>query len=105
MRVIVGAMVIVLLGSGMAVAQSRPPPSLEQQTDEAARAMRDALEKAMRVLDGVLGSIPQYEAPEVLPNGDIIIRRIPQGPRPSQRAPAPPPAPKTSPVDPKLEET
>jgi hypothetical protein len=105
MRVIVGAMVVVLLGSGMALAQSRPPPSLEQQTDEAARAMRDALEKAMRVLDGVLGSIPQYEVPEVLPNGDIIIRRIPQAQRPPQRAPAPPPAPKKSPTDPKLEET
>lgn len=105
MRAIIGAMVVVLLGSGMAQAQSRPPPTLEQQTDEAARAMRDALEKAMRVLDGVLGSIPQYEAPEVLPNGDIIIRRIPQTQRPPQRTPAPSPAPKKSPADPKLEET
>lgn len=105
MRVIVGAMVIALLGGGMALAQSRPPPSLEQQTDEAARAMRDALEKAMRVLDGVVGSIPQYEVPEVLPNGDIIIRRIPQAQRPPQRAPAPPVAPKKSPTDPKIEET
>ena len=105
MRAIIGAMVVVLLGSGMAQAQSRPPPTLEQQTDEAARAMRDALEKAMRVLDGVLGSIPQYEAPEVLPNGDIIIRRIPQAQRPPQRTPAPSPAPKKLPADPKLEET
>lgn len=105
MRAIIGAMVVVLLESGMAQAQSRPPPTLEQQTDEAARAMRDALEKAMRVLDGVLGSIPQYEAPEVLPNGDIIIRRIPQAQRPPQRTPAPSPAPKKLPADPKLEET
>lgn len=105
MRVIVVAMLVLLLGSGTALAQSRPPPTLEQQTDEAARAMREALEKAMRVLDGMLGSIPQYEAPEVLPNGDIIIRRIPQAQRPPQRAPAPPPAPKKSPSDPTLEET
>jgi len=26
--------------------------------------------------------MPRYEAPEVLPNGDIIIRRIPKDPEP-----------------------
>jgi hypothetical protein len=38
----------------------------------------------------VMRAIPQYELPEVLPNGDIIIRRIP-----------PEPDPKRTPQDPK----
>ena len=29
----------------------------------------------MRAIELMLEMIPQYEAPEVLPNGDIIIRR------------------------------
>lgn len=37
-------------------------------------AIRD-LEGTLGLLDGVLGEIGEYEAPEVLPNGDIIIRR------------------------------
>jgi hypothetical protein len=54
----------------------------------------------------LMGSIPQYQLPEVLPNGDIIIRRIPtpQAEPPTRRAPSPP-APKTTPGGPKMEET
>lgn len=37
-------------------------------------AIRD-LEGTLGLLDGVLGEIGEYEAPKVLPNGDIIIRR------------------------------
>lgn len=40
----------------------------------------DTIERgAQMVLDGLrafFSSIPQYETPEVLPNGDIIIRRV-----------------------------
>lgn len=115
MRRIAATFIVLTLGSGVALAQtptSPPPPTLEQQADEAARAMRDALERAMRLFDGVLGSIPQYEMPEVLPNGDIIIRRIPPAaPAPPQRPPqrpperGPAPAPDKAPNAPKLEET
>ncbi len=37
---------------------------------------RDGLAKLLSALDLFIGSIPQYETPEILPNGDIIIRRI-----------------------------
>lgn len=81
--------------------QGRQPPTLEEQADEAARAMRDALARAMRLLEGVVDTIPQYELPEILPNGDIIIRRIPpKGAPPSPTPPAP-----SKPGAPKLEET
>jgi hypothetical protein len=99
------AILVLVLSCSVAQAQNRPP-SLEREAEETARAMRDAIERAMKLMDGVLGSIPQYQLPEVLPNGDIIIRRIPspQAEPPTRRAP-PPPAPKTTPGGPKLEET
>ena len=41
----------------------------EKKTDE-------ALTKMMRELDLLIMTVPRYAAPEVLPNGDIIIRRL-----------------------------
>ena len=46
--------------------------------DEAARMARDVLERLMGTLGAAVGSFPQYSAPEILPNGDIIIRRKPK---------------------------
>ncbi len=39
-----------------------------------------ALRGLLTLLDGIIESVPQYELPEVLENGDIIIRRIPAEP-------------------------
>jgi hypothetical protein len=49
--------------------------SAGEQVDEALESVLSALRLVMR-------AIPQYELPEVLPNGDIIIRRIPPEPDP-----------------------
>ena len=49
-----------------AVAQEKSPEELA----------REGLAKLLSALDLFIGSIPQYETPEILPNGDIIIRRI-----------------------------
>ena len=87
-----------------ALAQGRQPPTIEQQADEAARAAREAMERAMKVLNGIISSIPQYEPPEVLPNGDIIIRRRPPPQQRERQPPAPPPRPGAQPA-PDLEET
>ncbi len=48
---------------------------------------RKGLETVMRALENFLESIPQYEMPEVLDNGDIIIRRA--DPKTPDRAPNP----------------
>ena len=37
--------------------------------------LEDVTQEVFRVLELILQSIPQYAAPEVLENGDIIIRR------------------------------
>jgi len=50
--------------------------SLEDDTAQAERLAKEALTKMMRALDLLIGTVPRYAAPEVLPNGDIIIRRL-----------------------------
>ena len=44
---------------------------------EVERLARRAAQQIVAALELLLRAIPQYEAPEILPNGDIIIRRIP----------------------------
>jgi len=39
------------------------------------RALAEEMGPALLELQGVIGDLTQYLAPEVLPNGDIIIRR------------------------------
>ena len=36
----------------------------------------DAMEQLLLTLETVIAAIPQYEVPEVLDNGDIVIRRV-----------------------------
>ena len=50
--------------------------SLEDSAKEAERLADEALTKMMRALDLLITTVPRYAAPEVLPNGDIIIRRL-----------------------------
>ena len=50
--------------------------SLQDNAEEAERLAGLALSKLLRALDLMMDSVPQYAAPEVLPNGDIIIRRL-----------------------------
>jgi hypothetical protein len=50
--------------------------SLQDNTKEAEQLANEALAKMMRALDLLIMTVPRYAAPEVLPNGDIIIRRL-----------------------------
>ncbi|MEO0343205.1 MAG: hypothetical protein AAF198_07180 [Pseudomonadota bacterium] len=62
-----------------------PPPSIwdlftemEQLAEDALPMMRgwmDRLAPQLEALGSSIGDLSQYEAPEVLPNGDIIIRK------------------------------
>ncbi len=51
------------------------------------RFLEEATRQVFRALELILQSIPQYAPPEILDNGDIIIRRI--HPKPQTPAPAP----------------
>ncbi|MGE5768570.1 MAG: hypothetical protein ACM35H_15375 [Bacteroidota bacterium] len=48
---------------------------------------REGLESMLRALRLLVDSIPQYELPEVLENGDIIIRRKRDGDEPPPEDP------------------
>jgi hypothetical protein len=49
--------------------------SAEELAREAGELAGETIRQMMQAMEAMIGSIPQYEAPEVLPNGDIILRR------------------------------
>jgi hypothetical protein len=65
-----------------AIAQTQSPRDTAKEAEEMAR---EALDKLMKAMSALVKSIPQYEMPETLPNGDIIIRRK----RPDDNKPPP----------------
>ena len=61
-------------------------------TEEFEERAREGLATLMMALESFIEAIPQYELPEVLDNGDIIIRRVhpeDQPERPPDRPPEP----------------
>lgn len=67
---------------GLCLSLTPPAPATAQETapgtppqDSPSDLAREGLERMMRALRLLVESIPQYELPEVLENGDIIIRR------------------------------
>jgi hypothetical protein len=57
--------------AGPAVAQDPSPTPGEAQ-----QLAVEGLSKLLDTLNVFVKSVPQYAAPEVLPNGDIILRRL-----------------------------
>ncbi|MDA1091202.1 MAG: hypothetical protein O3A85_12930 [Proteobacteria bacterium] len=64
-------------------AETTPPPSPEKETPS--ELFKDATRGILRALGLILQSVPQYEAPEILDNGDIIIRRKHTKPEPGDK--------------------
>lgn len=65
-------------------AAALPAPAAAQQAKEpaAAEQLEEAAQRLFDMLKSILKSIPMYEAPEILENGDIIIRRVRPEPEP-----------------------
>lgn len=76
--------VAALLTAAPVYAADNPPPA-NSLPDAAEKALREGAETIMRALQLLVGKIPQYEMPEVLDNGDIIIRRKPPEPAPEKK--------------------
>lgn len=72
-RLRAAALILALMFSPLAA----PPTAwaAEEETSPGEMAA-EGLEKMMRAIELFVGSIPLYAPPELLPNGDIIIRRI-----------------------------
>ena len=93
----------VLAMPSLALAQAStppPPPASESAISRIERAVTEALHRGLDRLDQALDATLPYDMPEVLPNGDILIRRSKPAPVPPQAAPDPaaPPAQKSDPT-------
>jgi hypothetical protein len=71
-RAAAGALCLCLAPPLTAAAAEPTAPGEQESPGEVAR---EGFESMMRALRLLVESIPQYELPEVLDNGDIIIRR------------------------------
>ena len=84
-KMIAGPILAMLLAAMPAAAQDatgKPPSDTEQ-------AIVDALTRTLELLSRTFDQVMIYEVPELLPNGDIIIRR--KRPKPNlPEMPAPP---------------
>jgi len=69
--------------------QMVPAAETGNHREEAERLLEDATRKVMDAFKQMMMAIPQYAAPEILENGDIIIRRV--HPEPGGEDADPPP--------------
>ena len=72
------------------------PAAAQSEKSSPEELLEEGTRRILRAFELFIQTIPQYEMPEVLPNGDIIIRRIPPEPDPERE---PEPAPETAPDD------
>jgi len=69
-------LVFLILSPVTAGAENSPNILNDQQIEGATRAMEEVAKNLTDILGIILRSIPQFEAPVILPNGDILIRRV-----------------------------
>jgi hypothetical protein len=54
---------------------AQKPTPHDNVQEQAERALKEGVQTILRALNTMFKSVPQYDMPEVLENGDIIIRR------------------------------
>ena len=85
-----------LAAAVLAVTLAAAAPSVAQTEDQPPEELAiEGIERLMQALEAFIHSIPQYEAPVINEDGDIIIRR--------KRPPGSEPEP--APTEPELDET
>ncbi len=72
--------------AGLVLALALAAPSYAEERPSPGDLAREGMERIVEALRLLIDQIPQYEAPEILDNGDIIIRRK----RPAEERPEPP---------------
>lgn len=68
------------LGAPVALAQDSTRQDAQKEAVEGIGKLLEALQMFVK-------SVPQYSAPEVLPNGDIILRRVNPEKKPAPKTP------------------
>ncbi|MBF0247683.1 MAG: hypothetical protein HQL36_06365 [Alphaproteobacteria bacterium] len=69
---VLGAGFVVLAAVTPVRAEDAPIPPIPR---EELRALLDSMELLMKSFGQFVKDLPTYDAPEILPNGDILIRR------------------------------
>jgi hypothetical protein len=83
-----------LLAPALALALAAGPAAAQQKKEESLEeTARSAIEALMDVMRTLVDKIPMYEAPVILENGDILIRR-----KRAEPDPAPQPKPQEGPT-------
>lgn len=78
------------LAVALVIATTPPATATDPLPQENPRELLESAARDMlRVLELLMESVPQYEPPEILDNGDILIRR---------RRPVPTPRPESTPA-------
>ncbi len=70
-KVLFGLLLIGLITFAGMVPAAEPPPERNIPSE----LLKEGTQKILKAFELFLQAIPQYETPEVLDNGDIIIRR------------------------------
>lgn len=63
------------LALSLALAVAQPAAATEPEAGGPAETAREGIELLVKALEELIQTIPQYEAPVILDNGDILIRR------------------------------
>ena len=73
---ILSALLVCALGLSLPVlVPGEPARAAEAEEEDPKELARQGMERMLRAIELMIEMIPQYEMPEVLENGDIIIRR------------------------------
>jgi len=83
-----------LLAAAVIVAAPAPLTAADEEVETPSELARQGMDRMLRAIELMIEMIPQYEMPEVLENGDIIIRRK-----------NPPPESDEDPAEPEVDET
>ncbi len=85
LKTIGAAAIVVSLAAAPGFAQQ--PTATDTATDSDKQrfeeSLRKGIERVLRALEALAGSVPLYEMPEIQKNGDILIRR--KNPRPAPK--------------------
>lgn len=82
-KCILGSTIAILIAAGPVQAQK--PTVSDNMQEQAEKALTEGVQTILRALESMFKAVPQYEMPEVLENGDIIIRR--KKPQDKKKAP------------------
>ena len=72
---LVAAVIAVSAGPSWAQGAPKAPAPKDTLTEQTEKAVRKSIETILKALGNIVDSVPLYEMPEVLENGDILIRR------------------------------